>query len=91
MEIRNILEPVIHFYEKYEETTSDFGNAAIKEFWSTEEKHTCFVYNQSSYYIYQAWHQNLFNRTYNMTIYKNHFETTLDISYIYDLLERLGS
>ena len=91
MDIRDILEPIIQFYERYEDTTSDFGDAANKEFWSTEEKHTCFVCNQSSYYIYQAWHHNLFNSTYNMTIYKNHFETTLDISYIYDLLERLGS
>ena len=91
MEIRNILESIIQFYEKHEEVTSGFGNETIKEFWSTEGKHTCFVYNKSSYYIYQVWHHNLFNCTYNMTIFKNHFETTLDISYIYNLSEQLSS
>ena len=89
-ELCDILEQIILFYEKYDETTTPFGNETLKEFWSTEEMNTCFVMDEHKYYIYQAWHRNLFNSTYNMTIYKNGDETTLDIFFIRTLLANLN-
>ena len=89
-ELRDMLEQTILFYEKYDIIDTPIDTAAQDEFWCLEEMNTVFTFDNSKYVVYQVWSRNLFNSKYNITVYKDNTETTLDIFFIRTLLANLN-